>query len=51
MRVNTTGLLVDVEDVVLAGPAVSVPAPVVGASELDLTPVAGWRCGVRCWTV
>lgn len=38
---NTTGLLFDVEDVVLAGPAVSVPAPMVGASELDLTPVAG----------
>ena len=38
---NTTGLLFDVEDVVLARPAASVPAPVVGASELDLTPVAG----------
>jgi hypothetical protein len=39
--VNTTGLLFDVEDVVLARPAAAVPAPVVGASELDLTPVAG----------
>ncbi|MGB8381654.1 MAG: hypothetical protein WCG47_10465 [Dermatophilaceae bacterium] len=31
----------DVEDELLARPARSVPAPVVGASETDLTPVAG----------
>jgi hypothetical protein len=39
--VNDTGLLFDVEDVVLARPARSVPAPVVRSSEEDLTPVAG----------
>jgi Transposase DDE domain group 1 len=39
--VNATGLLFDVEDAVLACPARSVPAPVVGASGEDLTPVAG----------
>ena len=39
--VNDTGLLFDVEDELLARPARSVPAPVVGASETDLTPVAG----------
>jgi hypothetical protein len=39
--VNDTGLLFEVEDVVLARPAPSVPAPVVTASEDDLTPVAG----------
>lgn len=38
---NATGLLFDVEDEVLAGPARPVPAPLVGASEQDLTPVAG----------
>ena len=38
---NDTGLLFDVEDELLARPARSVPAPVVGASETDLTPVAG----------
>ena len=39
--VNDTGLLFDVEDELLARPARSVPAPVVAASEEDLTPVAG----------
>jgi Transposase DDE domain group 1 len=39
--VNDTGLLFDVEDELLARPARSVPAPVVAASETDLTPVAG----------
>lgn len=39
--VNDTGLLFDVEDEVLARPAWSVPDPVVGGSEEDLTPVAG----------
>ena len=39
--VNATGLLFDVEDAVLARPVRSVPAPVVSASEEDLTPVAG----------
>jgi len=39
--VNDTGLLFDVEDELLARPARSVPAPVVAASEADLTPVAG----------
>jgi hypothetical protein len=39
--VNTTGLLFEVEDVVLARPGRSVPTPVVSASEDDLTPVAG----------
>jgi hypothetical protein len=39
--VNDTGLLFDVEDVVLARPAQAVPAPVVSASQEDLTPVAG----------
>jgi len=39
--VNATGLLFDVEDEVLAGPARPVRAPLVGASEQDLTPVAG----------
>ena len=39
--VNDTGLLFDVEDEVLAGPARSVPAPVVSGSQEDLTPVAG----------
>jgi len=39
--VNDTGLLFDVEDELLACPARSVPAPVVAASEADLTPVAG----------
>lgn len=38
---NDTGLLFEVEDVVLARPARAVPAPVVAASEQDLTPVAG----------
>ncbi len=38
---NDTGLLFDVEDVVLARPARSVPAPLVEGSEQDLTPVAG----------
>ena len=47
---NDTGLLFDVEDVLLARPARAVPTPVVTASEEDLTPVAGCRCGVRCWT-
>ena len=40
-EVNDTALLFDVEDERLARPARSVPAPVVGASETDLTPVAG----------
>lgn len=40
-KVNATGLLFDVEDERLAGPVRSVPTPVVGASEQDLTPVAG----------
>ncbi len=40
-EVNDTGLLFDVEDVVLARPVRSVPAAVVSASEEDLTPVAG----------
>ena len=40
-KVNATGLLFDVEDVVLARPVRPVPAPVVTASEDDLTPVAG----------
>jgi len=39
--VNDTGLLFEVEDVVLARPARPVPVPVVSASEADLTPVAG----------
>ena len=39
--VNATGLLFDVEDVVLARPVRAVPSPVVSASEGDLTPVAG----------
>jgi hypothetical protein len=39
--VNDTGLLFEVEDVVLARPRRSVPTPVVTASEDDLTPVAG----------
>lgn len=39
--VNDTGLLFDVEDELLACPARGVPAPVVTASETDLTPVAG----------
>ena len=39
--VNDTGLLFDVEDELLARPGRSVPAPVVEASETDLTPVAG----------
>jgi hypothetical protein len=39
--VNATELLFEVEDVVLARPARSVPTPVVSASEDDLTPVAG----------
>jgi hypothetical protein len=39
--VNATGLLFDVDDLVLARPAGSVPAPVVSAAEQDLTPVAG----------
>jgi len=39
--VNATGLLFDVEDVVLAGLSRPVPTPVVTASEDDLTPVAG----------
>jgi hypothetical protein len=41
LKVNDTGLLFEVEDVVLARPVRSVPAPVVSASEDDLTPVAG----------
>jgi hypothetical protein len=40
-EVNDTGLLFDVEDELLARAASSVPVPVVGASETDLTPVAG----------
>jgi hypothetical protein len=40
-KVNDTGLLFEVEDVVLARPRRSVPTPVVTASEDDLTPVAG----------
>jgi hypothetical protein len=40
-EVNATGLLFEVDDSVLACPARSVPAPVVGASGEDLTPVAG----------
>ncbi len=39
--VNDTGLLFDVEDEVLAGPARSVPAPVVSGSQEDVTSVAG----------
>jgi hypothetical protein len=39
--VNDTGLLFDVEGELLARPPRNVPAPVVGASETDLTPVAG----------
>ena len=38
---NATGLLFDVDDVVLASPRRPVPHPVVTASEDDLTPVAG----------
>ena len=38
---NATGLLFEVEDVVLARPARRVPTPIVTASEDDLTPVAG----------
>lgn len=38
---NGTGLLFDVEDLLLARPASSVPAPKVSASEEDLTAVAG----------
>ena len=54
-EVNATGLLFDVEDVVLARPVRAVPSPVVSASEEDLTPVAGvalWgpRPPRRCWT-
>ena len=33
--INDTGLLFDVEDEVLAGPARSVPAPVVSGSQED----------------
>jgi hypothetical protein len=40
-EVNGTGLLFEVEDVVLARPRWSVPRPVVSGSEEDLTPVAG----------
>lgn len=40
-EVNATGLLFDVEDVVLARPVRLVPSPVVQASEQDLSPVAG----------
>jgi hypothetical protein len=40
-EVNATGLLFEVEDVVLARPVRPVPTPVVTASEEDLTPVAG----------
>jgi len=39
--VNDAGPLFDVEDELPARPANSVPAPVVGASETDLTPVSG----------
>src|SRR5439155_1047771 len=39
--VNDTGLLFEVEDELVARPARRVPSPVVGASETDLTPVAG----------
>jgi Transposase DDE domain group 1 len=39
--VNATGLLFDVEDELLSRPRSAVPAPVVTASEEDLTPVAG----------
>jgi hypothetical protein len=39
--VNGTGLLFEVEDVVLARPVRPVPVPVVTASEDDLTSVAG----------
>ena len=38
---NATGLLFDVDDTVRARPARAVPAPIVTASEDDLTPVAG----------
>ncbi len=38
---NATGLLFDVEDVVLARPERSVPTPMITAAEGDLTPVAG----------
>lgn len=38
---NVTGLLFDVEGVVLARPKSAVPTPVVTASEDDLTPVVG----------
>lgn len=47
---NDTALSFDVEDVLLARPAAAVPAPVVSASEEDLTPVAGVALGGRCWT-
>lgn len=40
-KVNDTGLLFDVEDDVLARPRRSVPTPVIGEPEGDLTPVAG----------
>ncbi|MGH3098192.1 MAG: IS1380 family transposase [Streptosporangiales bacterium] len=40
-EVNATGLLFDVDDDVRARPKAPVPAPVVTASEQDLTPVAG----------
>lgn len=39
--VNGTGLLFEVEDLLLARPTSSVPTPVVSVSEEDLTPVAG----------
>ncbi|HEY5186729.1 MAG TPA: hypothetical protein VIM19_17915, partial [Actinomycetes bacterium] len=39
--VNDTGPLFDVEDALLVRPARIVPTPVAGASETDLTPVAG----------
>jgi len=41
LKVNATGLLFEVEDVVRARPVRPVPTPIVTASEDDLTPVAG----------
>lgn len=38
---NATGLLFDLDDVVLARPARPVPTPVISAAEQDLAPVAG----------
>lgn len=47
---NGTDVLFDVEDELLACPRASVPHPVIAATELDLTPVAGVVLGSRCWT-